>query len=274
MHQASRFSLLSAVAFALWLSVTALQAHTQFSDDVRQKIDDAARQVLASTGAPAASIAVVKDGQIAYLQAYGDAKIDPRTPARPEMRFSIGSISKQFTATAILMLAEQGKLALDDPVSRFLPTLTRAAEVTIRQLLSHTSGYQDYWPQDYVPPFMLQPITADKLLDLWARKPLDFDPGTQWQYSNTGYVIAGLIVEKAAGMPLVEFLRQRVFTPLGMAGVADVRSRPPDGTRSGRLHALRHRSAAGRAQGRQRLALRSRRAPRCRRRTWRNGTSE
>src|SRR5262249_58733462 len=106
-------------------------------------------------------------------------------------------VSKQFTATAILMLAEEGKLSLDDPVSRFLPTLTRASEVKIRQLLSHTSGYQDHWPQDYVPPFMLQETTAEGILDRWARRPLDFDPGTDWQYSNTGYVIAGLIAEKA-----------------------------------------------------------------------------
>jgi D-alanyl-D-alanine carboxypeptidase len=76
---------------------------------------------------------------------------------------------------------------------RFLPSLTRAGDVTIRQLLSHTSSYQDYWPQDYVPPFMLQPITAEKILDMWARKPLDFEPGTQWPYSNTGYVAAGSI---------------------------------------------------------------------------------
>ncbi len=75
------------------------------------------------------------------------------------MRYSIGSISKQFTAAAILLLAEEGKLSLDDPVSKYVPKLTRANEVTIRQLLSHTSGYQDYWPQDYVPPLMLKPIT-------------------------------------------------------------------------------------------------------------------
>jgi CubicO group peptidase (beta-lactamase class C family) len=115
-------------------------------------VDRAAREVLAATGVPSASIAVVKDGQIAYVQAYGDARREPKTAARPEMRYSIGSISKQFTATAVLMLAEDGKLSLDDPVARFLPTLSRANEVTVRQLLSHTSGYQDYWPQDYVPP--------------------------------------------------------------------------------------------------------------------------
>ena len=137
------------------------------------------------------------------------------------MRYSIGSISKQFTATAILLLQEQGKLSLDDKVAKFIPGLTRANEVTIRHLLSHTSGYQDYWPQDYVPPFMLQPITASRILDLWARKPLDFDPGTKWQYSNTKLVIAGVIVEKASGKRMLDFLHQNIFGPLGMKSVTN-----------------------------------------------------
>jgi len=103
-----------------------------------------------------------------------------------------------------------------------VPDLTRGGEVTIRELLSHTSGYQDYWPQDYVPPFMLQPVAADKILDRWARKPLDFDPGTQWQYSNTNFVIAGLIVEKASGEPLLQFLSEHIFAPLGMKSVMNI----------------------------------------------------
>ena len=103
-----------------------------------------------------------------------------------------------------------------------MPNLTRGNEVTIRELLSHTSGYQDFWPQDYVPPFMLQPITADKILDLWARKPLDFDPGSEWQYSNTNFVIAGLIVEKASGEPLLQFLSEHIFAPLGMKSVINI----------------------------------------------------
>jgi CubicO group peptidase (beta-lactamase class C family) len=197
-------------------------AQADLSAQTRKQIDDIASRVLAATGVPSVSLAVVKDDQIAYLHAYGDARLDPRVAAKPEMRYSVGSISKQFTATAILMLAEEGKLSLDDPVSRFLPTLTRSNQVTIRQLLSHTSGYQDYWPQDYVPPFMLQAVTADKILDLWARKPLDFDPGTQWQYSNTNFVIAGLIVEKASGTPLLDFLRTRIFTPLHMQSVMNI----------------------------------------------------
>ncbi|HSY64391.1 MAG TPA: serine hydrolase domain-containing protein [Terriglobales bacterium] len=163
-----------------------------------------------------------REGWPDYLSAsLRKGRLDPATPARPEMRYSIGSISKQFTATAILLLQEQGKLSLDDKVAKFIPNLTRANEVSIRQLLSHTSGYQDYWPQDYVPPFMLQPITADRILDLWARKPLDFDPGTRWQYSNTNFVIAGVIAEKASGMPLLDFLHRNIFDPLGMSSVTN-----------------------------------------------------
>jgi D-alanyl-D-alanine carboxypeptidase len=203
-------------------NLASAQPQSTLAPDVRNKIDAIARQTLEATGVPSASLAVVQDGKIAYLQAYGQARLEPPTPAQPEMRYSIGSISKQFTAAAVLLLAEQEKLSLDDPVARFIPDLTRAREVTIRQLLSHTSGYQDYWPQDYVPPFMMKPITADKILDLWARKALDFDPGTQWQYSNTNFVIAGLIVEKASGMPLLDFLNKHIFTPLQMKSVINI----------------------------------------------------
>src|ERR1700758_4525038 len=197
-------------------------AQTQLPPDMQRKIDKVASDALAKTGVPSASVAVVRDGQIAYLHAYGHARLDPETPAKPEMRYSIGSISKQFTAAAILLLQEQGKLSLDDKVGKFIPNLTRSNEVTICQLLSHTSGYQDFWPQDYVMPNMLQPVTAEKILDTWARKPLDFDPGTKWQYSNTNYVIAGLIVEKASGAPLLQLLQEKIFTPLGMKSVADI----------------------------------------------------
>jgi len=99
------------------------------------------------------------------------------------MRYAVGSISKQFTAVAILLLQQEGKLKLDDPVSRFIPGLTRGNQVTVRQLLSHTSGYQDFWPQDYVMPNMLKPTTPQAIADEWAKKPLDFEPGSRWQYS-------------------------------------------------------------------------------------------
>jgi D-alanyl-D-alanine carboxypeptidase len=223
MHAAQRFRFwqVPSIVLSLW-ATRVLAQEGKLAPDLRTEVDRIAREVLASTGVPSASIAIVQGGQIAYVQAYGDARLQPPTPARPEIRYSIGSVSKQFTAAAILMLAEQHKLSLDDPVSKYLPNLTRASEITIRQLLSHTSGYQDYWPQDYVPPFMTREVTAEEILSRWAKKPLDFAPGTEWQYSNTGYVIAGVIAEKAAGVPLWELLRSRVFTPLGMESVTDI----------------------------------------------------
>lgn len=209
------------IALGFALAISALQAQTvdTASPDLRAKIDAVATEVLGDTGVPSASIAVVQDGKLVYTHAYGKARLQPGLDATPAMRYSIGSISKQFTATAMLLLQEEGKLSLDDKVSKYLPQLTRANEVTLRMLLSHTSGYQDYWPQDYVMPPMLQPTTSEEIIKTWAQKPLDFDPGTRWQYSNTNFVIAGRIVEQVSGMPIMDFLKQHIFTPLQMASV-------------------------------------------------------
>jgi D-alanyl-D-alanine carboxypeptidase len=206
------------IAVLAVLAVSPLSAQTSFE----ARVDSVAHAVLARTGVPSASVAVVRDGRLAYAHAYGDAQLEPEVPAQPDIRYSIGSISKQFAASCILLLQEDGKLSLDDAVSRWLPDLTRADEITVRQLLSHTSGYQDYWPQDYVPPMMLEPTTAQEIMDRWAKMPLDFDPGTRWQYSNTNYVIAGVIVEKVSGTPFFDFLRSRVLTPLGLGSATSI----------------------------------------------------
>jgi D-alanyl-D-alanine carboxypeptidase len=195
---------------------------TTLAPDVRGKIGAIVHSVLSSTGVPSASLAIVKDGKIVFQQAYGESRLDPPRNAEPQMRYAIGSISKQFTAAAVMLLVEEGKLRLDDPVSKFFPSLTSASAVTIRMLLSHTSGYSDYWPQDYVMPETLQPTTPQRIIDQWAKRPLDFEPGTKWQYSNTNYVIVGQIVEKISGKPLVELLGERVFRPLAMDSVFDV----------------------------------------------------
>jgi D-alanyl-D-alanine carboxypeptidase len=218
-----RLQLMMAVPlFALLVSSRALEAQeTTLPSDTRAAIDKAVGELLSKSGAPGASIAVVRDGKIAYIHAYGSARLEPPMPATPAMRYSIGSISKQFTSSAILMLAEEGKLSLDDRLVRWFPELTRASDVTVRELLSMTSGYQDFWPQDYVMPMMLEPVSAEDILKGWARKPLDFEPGTKYQYSNTNYVIAGLIVEKVSGMPLLDFLQKRIFGPLQMASVTN-----------------------------------------------------
>ena len=211
----------SAVLCGLLLACVGAHAQAVNTIDpaLQGRIDHIAAQVLEQTGVPSASVAVVKGGKLAYTQAYGKARLNPPLTATPEMRYSIGSISKQFTAAAILLLQEDGKLNLDDAVGKYVPGLTRGNEVTIRQILSHTSGYQDYWPEDYVMTPMLKAESAQQILDTWAKKPLDFEPGTQWQYSNTNYVIAGRIVEQITGQPLMELLTRRIFRPLGMKSV-------------------------------------------------------
>src|SRR5450830_800802 len=166
-----RFVAKSLLVLLLITVPTSLLAQEALSADTRAAIDKAAAEILAKTGAPSASIAVVKDGKIAYKHAYGTANLEAKTPATPQMRYSIGSISKQFTAAAVLLLAEEGKLSPDDKVVRWLPELTRAKDISIRQLLSMTSGYQDFWPQDYVMPMMLKSATAQDILNGWARKP-------------------------------------------------------------------------------------------------------
>jgi CubicO group peptidase (beta-lactamase class C family) len=212
-----------------------LSAQSPSAPDVAlaRKVDSIATAVLRATGVPSASVAVVRHGQIAYANAYGCARINPCVSATPENRYAIGSISKQFTATAILLLQEEGKLSLDDPISRFIPGLTRGNDVTIREILSHTSGYQDYWPQDYVMPMMLSPTTPQAIVNRWAKQPLDFEPGSRWQYSNTNYTLAGMIVEKASGMPFFQFVRSRILNPLGLASASDFDVNPRAATVTG-----------------------------------------
>ena len=207
--------------FVLLATLSAPLAGQQLSTSERAAIDSVARTVLAATRAPSASLAVVRGGEIVYEQGYGDARIEPKAAAAPGMRYAIGSVSKQFTAAAVLLLVEEDKLSLDDKVAKWFPQLTRANDISIRNLLSMTSGYQDYWPQDFVFPDMQRPTTAQAIMQRWAGKALDFEPGSKWQYSNTNYVVAAAIVERVSGVPFMEFLRTRIFTPLEMTSVVD-----------------------------------------------------
>lgn len=179
------------------------------------------QQMLDQSGAPSVSVAIVEGGKLAYAKAFGKASLSPDRAADANTRYAIGSISKQFTVAAILLAQEEGKLSLDDKVSKYFPQFTRANEVTIRELLSHTSGYSDYAPQDYMIPEWTKPTTPEAILDEWAKKPLDFDPGTKWQYSNTNFVLAGRIFEKATGQDFMKFLQDHIFKPLGMATAGD-----------------------------------------------------
>nr|WP_294848374.1 serine hydrolase domain-containing protein [uncultured Sphingomonas sp.] len=205
-------TLLALIALAATSSPLAAQPITHAE---QQAIDTLVAKTLADTKVPSASVAVVRDGKIVMAKAYGtaSAKLGQATPAMP---FQIASNSKQFIAAALQLLENDGKLSLDDKVSTWEPQVTRAGDMTIRQLLNHTSGLQDFWPQDYDFVAMETPVKPDGIIGRWGKKPLDYEPGTRWQYSNTGYVVAGRIIEKASGMPLMSFLTKRIFVPLHM----------------------------------------------------------
>ena len=202
------------------------------------QVDQLVTKTLSETGVPSASIAIVRDGRVVLTRAYG--KANEGLPARPDLPYQIASNSKQFTAMALLLLEDEGKLSLNDPVSKYLPDISDGDRITIRQLLSHTSGLQDFWPQDYMFGDMLTPTAPQGIVDEWAKKPLDFEPGARWQYSNTGYVVAGMIAEKVAGEKLVPFLTKRIFAPLGMTTVKD-----QDDTNTTAFPAGYHRYALG-----------------------------
>jgi D-alanyl-D-alanine carboxypeptidase len=201
---------------AALLATTTVTSAQQLPPDTAAKVADLAQKVLADSGVPSASVGIVQDGHIVYTHAFGLARVSPAIPAEASTAYPIGSISKQFTATAILILQQQGKLSLQDPVSKFFPELTRSHDVKIINLLTHTSGYQDYAPQDYTIPAWKLPGDPLKVVHEFAGKPLDFEPGTQWQYSNTNFVLSALIVQKVSGVPFAKFLRDNVLRPVGL----------------------------------------------------------
>lgn len=190
--------------------------------DLSAKVRGVVTDVMAGTHVPSAQVGLVRDGKVVYVRAFGDATLSPKTPATPDMHYAIGSISKQFTVAAVMLLKQEGRIAIDDPVSTWFPELTRAREVTLRNLLSHTSGYEDYAPQDYTIPAWTHPTSAEQIVHEWATRPLDFDPGTQYQYSNTNFNIVGLIVQKVAGEPFWRFLKSRVLDPVGLSHAIDL----------------------------------------------------
>jgi D-alanyl-D-alanine carboxypeptidase len=212
---------------AVWVSVciglcgSVRAAAPDIDSGVAARVDAVATEWLASTAAPSVSIAIVRHGAVTYAKAYGEASILPPRAAAPASRYALDSVTKEFTATAILLLAEQGKLSLDDPLRRWFPNLGAAGAATLRQVLTHTSGIRDYWPQDFLTPEMTRPTTSAGIVHEWASRPLDFEPGSEWQYSNTGFVLAAAVVERVSGEDYFRFLQHYVFEPLKMTHVAD-----------------------------------------------------
>jgi D-alanyl-D-alanine carboxypeptidase len=177
--------------------------------EMADRFDEITLKALSATQGPSYSIAATIDGTPAYAKAFGEAT--------PESVYNIASVSKQFTAACVLLLARSGRLSLDDTVARWFPELTRADDVTIRHLLSHTSGYYDYYPLGFADEEKLHDVGPEEIVRRYATLPLQFEPGSAWSYSNTGYHVAGLIAERAAEMPFGAFLEQRVLEPAGLS---------------------------------------------------------
>jgi D-alanyl-D-alanine carboxypeptidase len=169
------------------------------------------------TDAPGAAVIVVRDGKVLYRGARGLANLELGVPLKPESVFRIGSVTKQFTAAAILLLAEQKKLALIDPITKFLPDYpVQGKVVTLEHLLAHTSGIPSYTDIAEWRPTRRTDVSVQQLVDFFKDKPFEFEPGQHWKYNNSGYVLLGAIIEKVSGQSYSEFMRENVFEPLGM----------------------------------------------------------
>jgi CubicO group peptidase (beta-lactamase class C family) len=186
--------------------------------DVTRRIDTVFAR-FERPGSPGCALGVYRDGRLVYARGYGRAHLELDVPITPATVFDLGSTSKQFTAMSILLLAKDGALSLDDDVRRFLPELPAYGRpITIRHLLHHTSGLRDYLTLMALAGESFDNVTTDEdALDLIVRqRALDFTPGSEWEYSNTGFFLLSLIVKRASGQSLREFAAARIFGPLGM----------------------------------------------------------
>ncbi|GAB3746652.1 serine hydrolase [Lysobacter olei] len=179
-----------------------------------------ASQLLAKTydpAGPGAAVLVTRGDQVLYRGAIGRADVTAATPLTPDAMFRIASVSKQFAAAGVLRLVEQGKAALDDPLTKYVPGYPNGGAVTVRQLLNHTSGIRSYTD---MPGMMDGPIRKDvttaQLIDVFKNEKPEFAPGKGWKYNNSGYVLVGAVIEAASGMPWHRFLHEQFFAPLGM----------------------------------------------------------
>jgi len=181
---------------------------------------DAAIAPLFQKDQPGGAVIVTQGGEVVYRKAFGMADLARDIPVRPEMPFRIGSITKQFTAVAVMMLVDEGKIALDDDVAKLLPEFPKGRGIAVENLLTHTSGLGNYNDRPQDAAAMAADVTHEDILEAIAQDPPRFAPGEGVAYSNSGFYLLGLIIEKASGKPYADFLAERIFEPLGMRSTA------------------------------------------------------
>lgn len=207
------------VPLAWLLAIVSMSRALALSPELEVRIDALAKQAIADGVAAGLVVAVAEPGQPTFERGYGLGNIEWNAPVTADTVFRVGSITKQFAAAGVLLLAGQKKLSLDDPLARFFPEFPRAGEVTLRQLLNHTSGIRSY-PGPTERTLVRTGISVPEMVQHLGGLGYDFDPGTRWAYSNSGYFLIGAVIEQVSGQSFREFARQRLFEPYGLAHTA------------------------------------------------------
>jgi D-alanyl-D-alanine carboxypeptidase len=208
--------LASAASPAQAQSTPAAPAAVKAPDSV-DGIDEYVRAEMRKQQIPGASIAIVRNGKVASTKGYGMANLELSVPATENTVYQLASVTKPFTATAVMVLVEEGKLGLDEEISKQLADLPKTwKSVTVRQLLNHTSGIKNYAAVRAFHKTPSKDYTHREILDFVANEPLEFAPGDKWEYSNTGYILLGMLIERVSGKTYGDFLAGRIFEPLGM----------------------------------------------------------
>lgn len=219
----ARWAFLILTIVGIAVPVTTRGQNSSSNDgEISGKVDAYVNGEMRAEKIPGLALAIVRDGKIVKAQGYGLANVELDVPVKPETIFQTGSVGKQFTATAVMMLVEDGKIHLDDPVGKYLPGSSSTwNNVTVRNLLTHTSGVPDYESDSLAKKGaafinLRSDYTEDDLFTKFSGLPLDFPPGSKWSYSNSGYVLLGILIHKVTGQFYGDVLQERIFRPLGM----------------------------------------------------------
>ncbi|HEU4851941.1 MAG TPA: serine hydrolase [Telluria sp.] len=213
-------SICTASVILLQLPAAYAQSAPPAAGDMAARIDAAIAPYF-KPDAPGASVIVVKDGKTVFRKGYGMADVAKGIPMDAGAQHRIGSVTKQFTSTAILMLADEGKLSVDDDITKYLPDYpTNGKKITIEHLLTHTSGIVSYTSKPGFRASIGTPLTVSGMIDTFKNDPLTFEPGSSYAYNNSGYFLLGAIIEKVSGMSYAQFVEKRIFMPLGMLDTA------------------------------------------------------
>ena len=206
------------IYFCLLITVSLALASGVYSQNKNTAEYDKILTTQFKNDGPGCAALIMKKGEVIYRKAFGKANLELNVSMQAGMIFRIGSITKQFTAVAILQLEEQGKLSVQDEITKFIPEYpTHGYKITVEHLLTHTSGIKDYTAmKEWTGELQRKDMTPKEIVDFFKDQPMDFEPGTKFQYDNSGYILLGYIIEKASGEPYAQYLENHIFEPLGL----------------------------------------------------------